>query len=50
VVFDDPKVRSKMIEIGAEPVGGSILTFADRIKSDYKTYGQVIKESGISFN
>ena len=50
VVFDDPKVRQKMVEIGAEPVGGSISTFSDRVKSDFKTYGQVIKESGISFN
>ena len=50
VVFDDPKVKSKMMEIGAEPVGGNIASFADRIKSDYKIYGQVIKESGISFN
>jgi len=50
VVFDDPKIRSKMNEIGAEPLGGSIATFADRIKSDYKIYGQVIKDSGITFN
>jgi hypothetical protein len=39
-----------MNEIGAEPLGGSIATFADRIKSDYKIYGQVIKDSGITFN
>lgn len=50
IVFDDPKIRSKMNEIGAEPLGGSIATFADRIKSDYKIYGQVIKDSGITFN
>ena len=50
IVFDDPKVKLKMVEIGAEPVGGSINSFAERIKSDYKMYGQVIKESGISFN
>jgi tripartite-type tricarboxylate transporter receptor subunit TctC len=50
IVFDDPKVKTKMMEIGAEPVGGSIGSFSERIKSDYKIYGQVIKESGISFN
>ena len=46
----DPKIKLKMNEIGAESVGGSISTFSDRIKSDYKIYGQVIKESGITFN
>ena len=50
IVFDDPKIKLKMNEIGAESVGGSISTFSNRIKSDYKIYGQVIKESGITFN
>lgn len=49
-VFDDPKVKAKLIDIGAEPVGGPISSFSERIKSDYKVYGQVIKESGINFN
>lgn len=50
LVFDDPKIKAKMIDIGAEPVGGSIQSFSERIRSDYKIYGQVIKDSGISFN
>ncbi len=49
-VFDDAKVRQKLVDIGAVPVGGSIASFAERIRSDYSTYGQIIKESGIKLD
>ncbi|HEX4798036.1 MAG TPA: tripartite tricarboxylate transporter substrate binding protein [Burkholderiales bacterium] len=46
-VIDDPKARQRLFEIGAEPVGGSVDSFSERFRSDYRMWGQVIKESGI---
>jgi tripartite-type tricarboxylate transporter receptor subunit TctC len=45
--IDDPKTRAKYVEIGAEPIGGSPESFAERVKADYKMWGQVVRESGI---
>jgi tripartite-type tricarboxylate transporter receptor subunit TctC len=45
--LDDPKTRARFVEIGAEPLGGSQASFQERVRSDYKFWGQVIKESGI---
>ena len=45
--IDDPKTRAKYVEIGAEPIGGSPESFAERVKADYKLWGQVVRESGI---
>jgi tripartite-type tricarboxylate transporter receptor subunit TctC len=47
---DDPKTRARFLDIGAEPVGGSAAAFADRVRSDFKYWGQVIKESGITLD
>ena len=46
-VIDDPKTRQRLLEIGAEPVGGSVESFSERFRSDYRMWGQVIRESGI---
>ncbi len=46
-VIDDPKTRQRLFEIGAEPVGGSVESFAERFRSDFRMWGQVIRESGI---
>ena len=46
-VIDDPKTKQRLLEIGAEPVGGPAQSFAERYRADYRHWGQVIKESGI---
>ncbi|MDB5913350.1 MAG: hypothetical protein JWP22_2025 [Ramlibacter sp.] len=46
-VFDDPAVKQKLADIGAEPVGGSIPSFGERVRADYRMYGQLIKDSGV---
>ena len=46
-VIDGPKARQRLLEIGAEPVGGSVESFSERFRSDFRMWGQVIKESGI---
>jgi tripartite-type tricarboxylate transporter receptor subunit TctC len=49
-VLDDPKTRQRLTEIGSEPVGGSVASFAERIRYDYRMYGQMIKDSGIKLD
>jgi tripartite-type tricarboxylate transporter receptor subunit TctC len=45
--LDDPKLRQRLSEIGAEPGGGSPESAAERLRADYRLWGQVIKEAGI---
>lgn len=45
-VIDDPLAKQRLLEIGAEPVGGSVAAFAERVRADYRLWGQVVKESG----
>jgi tripartite-type tricarboxylate transporter receptor subunit TctC len=45
--LDDPRTRQKFVEIGAEPIGGSPASFAERVRADYQLWGQVVKESGV---
>ena len=46
-VIDEPKARQRLFELGAEPVGGSVASFAERVRADYRLWGQVVRESGI---
>ena len=46
-VIDDPRTKQRLLEIGAEPLGGSAPAFAERVRSDFRHWGQVIRESGI---
>jgi len=34
-------------ELGAEPLGGAAPAFAERVRADYRLWGQVVRESGI---
>ena len=46
-VIDDPKARQRLFEIGAEPVGGPVEQFSQRVRSDYQRWGRFIKDSRI---
>lgn len=46
-VLADPKVRQRFLDIGAEPVGGSVQSFAERVRADHDLWGRVLKETGI---
>jgi len=46
-VIDAPKVKQRLIEIGAEPIGGPAPSFSERVRADYRYWGQVVRESGI---
>lgn len=47
---DEPRTRARFLDIGAESIGGSPASFAERVRSDFKYWGQVIKESGITLD
>jgi len=46
-VIDDPRSKQRLLEIGAEPLGGPAPAFAERLRADYHYWGQVVRESGI---
>jgi len=46
-VLDEPKTGQRLLEVGADPIGGSAESFAERYRADYKMWGQFIRETGI---
>jgi len=46
-VIDDPKAKQRLLDLGAEPLGGTAPVFAERVRADYRLWGQVVRESGI---
>jgi len=46
-VIEDPAVRQRFYDAGAEPVGGSADSFAERYRADHRMWGQFIRETGI---
>jgi tripartite-type tricarboxylate transporter receptor subunit TctC len=49
-VIDDPKTRKRMLDSGMEPIGGSAQEFAERVRSDYRAWEQVVKASGVKLD
>ena len=47
LMIDDPKSRARLVELGAEPLGGPAPAFAERVRADYRHWGQMVKDSGI---
>src|SRR5215470_10819666 len=46
-VIDEPKTRRRMLDSGLEPIGGPAREFAERVRSDYRAWEQVVKASGV---
>ncbi len=46
-VIDEPKVRQRLYDAGAEPVGGTAESFAARYRADHRMWGQFIREIGL---
>jgi len=45
--LDDPKLRQRLLDLGAEPGGGSPEATAERLRADHRLWGQVIRDAGI---
>jgi tripartite-type tricarboxylate transporter receptor subunit TctC len=46
-ILEEPKTKQRLIDDGAEPVGGTQASFAERLRGDYKVLGQIIRDLGI---
>jgi len=46
-VIDDPRIRRSLLDSGIEPIGGPVRTFAELVRSDYESWGKVVKASGV---
>lgn len=46
-VIDEPKYKARLVESGIEPLGGSAESFAERVRADYRMWGELIKDAGL---
>jgi tripartite-type tricarboxylate transporter receptor subunit TctC len=46
-VLDEPKLKSRLFDAGAEPIGGSVESFTERFHADHRMWGDFIQETGI---
>jgi tripartite-type tricarboxylate transporter receptor subunit TctC len=49
-VIDDPGVKQRMLDSGLEPIGGSAESFAELVRSDYRSWEQVVRASGVKLD
>ncbi|HEX4798038.1 MAG TPA: tripartite tricarboxylate transporter substrate binding protein [Burkholderiales bacterium] len=49
-VIEDPKAKKRMLDSGIEPIGGPEQAFAERVRSDYRAWEQVVKASGVKLD
>jgi len=49
-VIDDPKTKRRLLESGIEPIGGSAQAFAQRVRSDYAVWKQVVGAAGVKLD
>ena len=46
-VLEEPKTSQRLLEAGADPIGGSSESFAERYRADHRMWGEFIRETGI---
>jgi len=46
--LDDPKLRRRLLDLGAEPGGGPPESASERLRADHRLWGQVIREAEIT--
>jgi tripartite-type tricarboxylate transporter receptor subunit TctC len=46
-VLEEPKVKARLFDAGAEPIGGSVEAFSARFRADHRMWGEFIRETGI---
>ena len=46
-ILNKPDVQAQLIELGAQPVGGSVRDFATQIESDIQMWSKVVKKSAV---
>ena len=46
-MIDDPKIRKRLLDSGIEPIGGTAEAFAKFVRSDFQSWGRVVKAAGL---
>ena len=46
-MIDDPRIRKSLLDSGIEPIGGSVRSFTELVRSDYEIWGKVVRASGV---
>ena len=46
-VIDEPKTRKSLLDAGIEPIGGSAQSFAELVRTDYRVWERLVKDSGV---
>ena len=46
-VLEDPRTSQRLLDAGADPIGGSPESFAERYRADHQMWGEFIRETGI---
>jgi tripartite-type tricarboxylate transporter receptor subunit TctC len=49
-VIDDPTVRRRLVDAGIDPLGGPVREFAERVRSDYRSWGEIVRASGVKLD
>jgi tripartite-type tricarboxylate transporter receptor subunit TctC len=46
-LLEEPRTSERLLQMGADPIGGSSESFAERYRADYKMWGEFIRQTGI---
>jgi tripartite-type tricarboxylate transporter receptor subunit TctC len=46
-VIEEPKAKQRLAELGTEALGGPAPALAERVRAEYRYWGQFVRESGI---
>ena len=49
-VLDEPKTRQRLVEVGAEAAGGPQPQLAERMRGEFKLWGQIIQDAKIKLD
>ena len=45
--LDDPKYKARLVDSGIEPIGGTPESFGERVRADYRMWGELIRDAGL---
>ncbi len=43
----DPAIQANLVQSAQEPIGGTAEAFADRVREDFRKYGQLVQDLNI---
>jgi len=49
-VIDEPKTKKRLLDSGIEPIGGSVQSFAELVRSDTRAWERVVRASGVKLD